>query len=314
MLDSRPIRHRACQCIWATVTALRLAWSLILKRFPPSGPLVVPFDEGRSRIYADMRTAFGRQLYRYRGNDPDLAFVRAHLQPGEVFVDGGAHVGMFTLVAASAVGPDGMVCAFEPNPETFEMLRRNVELNGLMKPPPPGPSPPEGAAAACVKLHEEALGDREGEAAFTVMDGDRAPWSHLGEGTEAPVSRTVKVRVTTLSSRIPREDWDRIGLIKLDLEGAEPAALRGMTPLLGLNRPDMLIELAPEHLARCGEAPLALVELLRGHGYDLLQPTPDPLRWRRFEAAGVPELPAERPNLLVTCSIGRLAERGIRTS
>lgn len=245
-----------------------------------------------------MRTAFGRQLYRYRGSDPDLAFVRAHLRPGEVFIDGGAHVGMFTLVAASAVGPNGMVCAFEPNPETFEILRRNVELNGL----------------AHVRLHREALGDRPGEVRFTVRAGDHAPWSHLGEPHGGEEGRTEPVRVTTLAERIPPDVWSRVALVKLDLEGAEPAALRGMTPLLGLNRPDMLIELVPEHLARCGEAPLALVELLRGHGYDLLQPTPDPLRWRRFEAAGVPELPVERPNLLVTCSVRRLAERGIRAS
>jgi tRNA G37 N-methylase Trm5 len=52
------------------------------------------------------------------------------LRAGDVVVDIGAHVGYFTLIAARSVGPEGRVYAFEPDPENYALLVRNIELNG----------------------------------------------------------------------------------------------------------------------------------------------------------------------------------------
>ena len=61
----------------------------------------------------------------------EMAFVMHFLRPGELFVDVGANVGAFTVLAAGVAG--AAVRAFEPNPGTFEMLERNVRLNGLQE-------------------------------------------------------------------------------------------------------------------------------------------------------------------------------------
>lgn len=263
-------------------TAVRCAWSLVLKRFPPGEALTVPFDEGRSRIYADIRTGFGRYLYRFRDADPDLCFVRQLLEPGQVFVDGGAHVGMFTLVAVRTVGTDGMVVAFEPNPETFAELQRNIALNRLTN----------------VMLHDKALGDKEGEATFAVMEGDRAPWSHLGEDSDEAGARSIRVCVTTLDLSIPRELWSRIGLIKLDLEGAEYAALRGGSVLLDAAHPPILMEFVPEHLRRFDVDGDDVLRLLCEHGYVLYRRLTNGGGWVRCSGEEAYNLDPERPNLL----------------
>jgi len=203
-------------------TAYRVAVSLLIRRRPHTGPVVAPFDGGRSRIYADLNTAFGLWLYRYCGCDPDLLFVGQILRPGDVFIDGGAHAGMFTLVAASAVGPEGEVHAFEPHPVTFQMLQKNVTLNGFQN----------------VVLHPEALGETDGETTFWAMDGDSAAWSHLGTADEGSEGTAVSVKLATVSTSVPRATWDRVKLIKLDLEGSELPALRGARELLEAVHPE----------------------------------------------------------------------------
>src|SRR5215469_14253271 len=113
-------------------TALRVTKSLVRRALPPLSRPPVPYDGGRSRIHADLHTALGLLLYRMGPpSDPDIALLRLLLEPGDVFVDGGANVGLFTLVAAASVGPTGAVIAFEPVASTRAALLANVKLNGF---------------------------------------------------------------------------------------------------------------------------------------------------------------------------------------
>ncbi|NLI01409.1 MAG: FkbM family methyltransferase [Chthonomonadales bacterium] len=277
-------------------TAVRVAWSMALKRRPPTRPLVVPFDEGRLRIYADMQTAFGRQMYRFGVLEPDLRLVRHLLRPGEVFVDGGAHVGLFSLVAAHAVGPEGTVYSFEPVSETFRQLAANALLNGL----------------ANVRMYCEALGAISGETDFTVMQGDRAPWSHMGSPSDGEVGVRLKVPVATLAERIPTEVWRKIALVKLDIEGAELDALRGGEPILDAAHPPILMEFVPGHFDGFGIKPHDVLAFLTDKAYRLLRPSDDPEVWISCSPEQAMHLDPERPNLLATVSLEAVSRRGVR--
>lgn len=276
-------------------TAARCAWSLVLKRFPPDRPLIVPFDEGHARIYADIGTGFGRFLYRFRDADPDLAFIRSLLRPGDVFIDGGAHVGMMSIVASRAVGPEGVVHAYEPNPATFANLSRNIELNRF----------------ANVVLHEEALGDRVGEAQFTVMDGDRAPWSHLGGDNEEVDARSVRVCMTALDQSVPHELWERVRLIKLDLEGAELYALRGAAALLEAVHPPILMEYVPGHLKSFGIDPEEPLTYLESRGYRILRHAAGAAAWEVCRRDDAMHLDRDSPNLLAVSDLDDLKAGGV---
>lgn len=61
--------------------------------------------------------------------DAFTEYLRTTLQPGMTFVDVGANVGLFTVIAGAVVGPSGKVIAYEPNPELFQYLARNVAMN-----------------------------------------------------------------------------------------------------------------------------------------------------------------------------------------
>lgn len=70
-------------------------------------------------------------IYAYHYEVGEREFVRRYLQIGDTFVDVGAHIGLFTLIAAHKVGPAGKVIAFEPCKTSFEVLKANIALNEL---------------------------------------------------------------------------------------------------------------------------------------------------------------------------------------
>jgi len=93
------------------------------------------------RTYPDCCMAFG--LY-----ELDTArIIRKLLRPGDTFVDGGANIGYFSLIAAKAVGPAGRVHAFEPQPDNRRRLEEHVAMNSLSK---------------VVTIHPVALSDARG--------------------------------------------------------------------------------------------------------------------------------------------------------
>lgn len=110
--------------------AARIVSSLVRNRLGRNSPTV---DLGVGiRVVADLSTPLGLSLYRYRPYlDPDLELVRSYLAPGDVFIDGGSNVGLYTLVAASCVGGEGHVFAFEPAPGVRLSTLRNVVTSGF---------------------------------------------------------------------------------------------------------------------------------------------------------------------------------------
>lgn len=193
--------------------------------------------------------------------------IKRLLRPGDHFVDGGANIGYFTLLAAQRVGPHGRVDAFEPQPENRARLEANLRVNAL---------------SDGVRLHAQALADRAGEAALHILQG---PQHNHGEASlfAAPGAATMAIATARLDEVLaglsPR-------LIKLDIEGAEPLAIAGMAGLLQGTRPPMvLMEHNAAAAARAGFAPTeALDRLLKAqpcyHVYRIgwrlrrIEPTP----------------------------------------
>lgn len=132
------------------------------------------------------------------------------LRPGDVFVDAGANVGFYTLLASRLVGPTGRVLAIEMMPATAAILRQHVAINDCTN----------------VEIVEKALSDRAGE---TIMA--RVPAGKHGQATVADFAHAYdtfeehEVETTTLDEVCGGRD--RIALLKLDLEGAELQATAG---------------------------------------------------------------------------------------
>jgi FkbM family methyltransferase len=275
-------------------TALRVAKSLARKRIERLSRVAVPYDGGRSAIYADLQTPLGLALYRYGYRDPDLDLMGRLLRPGDVVVDGGANVGLFTLVAANRVGPAGKVIAFEPGRGVRMSLMANIVLNRLTH----------------VEVVPFALAAEPGEARFRVFDAGGAGLNHL-VGADHEDGEMEIVTLTSLDAVLTPSDRDRLTFVKLDLEGAEHAALRGAAATLRHAHPDILIEIEAAHLARMGSSPSAIAEVLAGHGYRFYRPETDADGAPALSSA--PDLDARgaRPNIFATVDSARVRARGV---
>lgn len=185
--------------------------------------------DGGPTVVADLRTPHGRRLFGYGFCEPAAVAMRALLEPGDVMIDGGANIGLFTLLAAARVGAGGRVIACEPSPTTMGLLAANVARNDY----------------EWVDLREVALADVAGRLSLEVFD----PGSGFSSFAPAASGRQVEVEVTTLDE-VADEVMDRLALVKLDVEGAELRALKGASRILEAARPDFIVELEPEHLER----------------------------------------------------------------
>lgn len=263
-----PTRERRCGRSLVKV-AWRIGASLLRRR---SDLLAVPVVRiGGARVRADLRTPLGLLLYRYGFCPPEARLLAKLLRPGDVFVDGGANIGLFSLIGAAAVGPGGRVLACEPSPATMALLKANCKANRF----------------AMLDLHEVALSDRPGRARFTVFE----PGSGLASFTpEDGGGKSVDVAVTTLDALTQDLDGD-VAVVKLDIEGAEAKALCGAAGLIARDAPVFLVELEPEHLARQSSSIADVRDALEPHGYEAFAITPGALLsklsddWRPPDAA-----------------------------
>ena len=164
------------------------------------------------------------------------------LKPGDVFYDVGANVGFFTLLGSRLVGATGHVCAFEPIEENRAVLRRHLELNRISN----------------VTVVPCAVWDSERTLRFQGTQAT-ARVSSAGERT---------VNAVTLDDLHRRREMPLPAVIKLDVEGAELPALRGMTEVLRLAHPHMLIELHKANIDGADQDSLSLA-LLRDLGYTI---------------------------------------------
>ncbi len=167
------------------------------------------------------------------------------LQSGDVFVDVGANVGYFSILAASVVGTRGQVFAFEPDPTNFHLLQCSVKANGFgatVRAKCAGLATEAGAAR--LYLSEDNLGDHQ---IFDAGGGRESVSIELLNGTDY------------LTGRL-----SRIDLLKLDTQGSEQEVIAGLMPLLlRLDQaPRLIVELTPLSLRQCGSSGRQLIELL----------------------------------------------------
>jgi FkbM family methyltransferase len=167
------------------------------------------------------------------------------LQPCSVFVDVGANIGYFTVLAASIVGEGGKVFAFEPDPDNIRLLRASVELNKFqsqVESVEVGLS--NTAMAGRLYLSEDNLGDHQ---IFAGEEGRDSLPITLYNGSDY-----LRPRLTKLD------------LLKVDTQGSEFQVIAGLMPLLRQLPciPRIIIELTPYSLRQAGASGRQLIELL----------------------------------------------------
>ena len=193
-----------------------------------------------------------RALYVAQWVQPALVPVlEACLEPGDLFVDVGANIGVYATWAAKLVGPTGAVLALEPVPRTRAWLGQITARNGLDH----------------VEVIATAAGQEEGTAWMQTMDG-ASGLSRLTAGPETGIEVPITTLDRLLDSRVP-------ALIKIDVEGLELSVLKGARRALERTRATVVFE-APDFGG--GTGTIDCVRLLEAIGYRVFSLTPRGVR------------------------------------
>lgn len=227
------------------------AMNRLCRRPPPPFLTRLGAEIGGAAFVCDLRDGNAREVcFTGKYEAQETAIVLGVLRPGDTFIDVGANWGYFTLVAAAAVGATGRVVSVEPDPRLFEMLERNVAAN----------------AFAQVRAVRAAAGAAAGELTLTGFDAGGGNWGLSRVGTGGGFTFTA--RALALDDELDALGVDRVALLKLDIEGAEALALKGMAAGLRSGRYErLLVELHPTLLPALGSSAEAVIDELLAAGY-----------------------------------------------
>jgi FkbM family methyltransferase len=225
-----------------------------VKRLLGIRDLVVSLEPGVV-VSLDWSDFVQREMLFHGAYEPGtLALFRRLLADAELFVDIGAHVGQYSLVAAAALAGRGRVCAFEPTPKTAARLLQNVRHS----------------AATNLRVYTFGISDTAGLATMTEPE-PHLPGAENSGGTRIAGEYTLAshtIATVPLATVAATEGWHRIDVAKIDVEGHEAHVLRSLFAA-GVPRPrHLLIEFIPDSFAYDGR-PEQIPELLRTHGYEL---------------------------------------------
>lgn len=173
--------------------------------------------------------AVGSHILNGQSYEPHItALLTRYVQPGMAVIDIGANIGYLTMVIASLVQESGLVIAIEPNPENVKLLESTRRLNGFNQ----------------VQVIQVAAGRQTGILALNVSHSNGMTGELPGD-VEAILGARL-VPCLPLDILVPKDR--RIGLIKIDIEGAEYNALLGLAETLARWHPVIVSEFSPGSL------------------------------------------------------------------
>jgi FkbM family methyltransferase len=202
------------------------------------------------------KTALGRALYarlytlgKGLAERREMRFLREQVKPGMVVFDVGANIGFYTFLLADAAGPEGSVHAFEPDPVSFGILETRA------------------ARHQNVFGTRAAVGDRTGTVSLFCSPTNRAD-NRIHPSHDVQPAETFEVPLMTLDAYCAERGIEKIDAVKMDIQGAEVAALRGFASTLTRLRPAwLLVEFSPEHLRGAGSTPEDFWKILSDLGF-----------------------------------------------
>ena len=210
------------------------------------------------KIRLDLGDFIQRCMYLNVYEQRESSLIKGYLQPGMTFVDAGANVGYYTLMAASLVGPEGAVFAFEPSPYAFGRLIETVQNNPIPQ----------------VRAFQAGLSDVSGRARLYMQReaGRHTPGMIPHEGRDP-----IDVSVDTLDRFLAANGVEHVDLLKIDVEGFEPNVIRGAEGSMRRGKiRSILCEFNRYELGMNNSSTLHLYQTFVRHGYRTVGKAFDP--------------------------------------
>lgn len=188
----------------------------------------------------------------------ETSFVQQSLKPGMVFVDLGANIGYYTVIASGLVGSTGRVFAFEPEPRNFALLQKNIEINGCRNVVAENKAVAASPQRALLHLSRSNFGDHR----------THEPRS---EPSAKPEEKRLAINIEAISlDHYFKDGPTRLDFLKMDIQGTEYDAFIGMRQTLQQN-PDITIltEFWPKGLEQAGAKPQLFLREARIAGFTI---------------------------------------------
>lgn len=223
--------------------------SFVNRHFSPGKDIMVKV--GMHKMYAGtLDRIFALLLWKFSALEAFEAKLLGRIvRKGMVVYDIGANIGYYTLIFSDLVGKNGVVYAFEPEPENYRLLVKNIKANSCKN----------------VRAVKKAVSDKSGKVKFFVSEaykGDHS-MSDLGAG-----SKPIEVDSITIDNFVRNKA--KPDFVKIDAEGAEFLAVKGMAKLLESSKVIRLVcEFYPKGLMKCGDSPQEFLSRLESHGFKI---------------------------------------------
>lgn len=199
--------------------------------------------------------------------------LRRLVQPGMIVLDVGAHVGYYTRLLSRTAGARGRVIAFEPHPGTHQVLRQNTRALANVTPLQAAVAEREGSAELYDYLMMSASGSLHYDESLA-----RLQRAQMGAGDLAPRDREAfemqrfRVETVTIDGCLARLGIKRVDVVKMDIEGAELGALRGMRETIAASPGlQLVMEYNPGALHAFGHDPREALEELMRMGFESVE-------------------------------------------
>ncbi|MET8681148.1 FkbM family methyltransferase [Streptomyces sp. NPDC004647] len=206
-----------------------------------------------ARFAVDTQDLIQRYLYLFGVWEPHMThWLRRRLRSGDTFVDIGANIGYFSVLASRLVGSGGQVVAIEASPTFHRRLLQHAQLN----------------ACDNVRAVNTAVSDSRKMLTFVLASS-----KNMGANSIVPyegqAESTFEIEARPLTEVLSPAEITNARVIKIDVEGAEGGVVQGLTPLLDQLRPDaeITVEVTPARMAQLGDSVDELTETMRVHGF-----------------------------------------------
>ncbi|MFJ8360610.1 FkbM family methyltransferase [Streptomyces sp. NPDC093984] len=206
-----------------------------------------------ARFAVDTQDLIQRYLYLFGVWEPHMTrWIQRRLKPGDGFVDVGANIGVFSVLASHLVGDRGQVVAIEASPAFHHRLLQQARLNGCRN----------------IRAVNAAVSDAPTTLTF-VLASSRNMGANSIVPYDGPAESTFEIDALPLPELLDPQEIANARVIKIDVEGAEGRVVRGLAPVLDKLRPDaeITVEVTPERMARLGDRAEDLMSTMADAGF-----------------------------------------------
>lgn len=218
---------------------------------------IIKYWKGGLKIKCYLDSFLARLIYLEDFENTEIDFINNFLKEGDIFIDIGSNIGLFSLNASVKVGPRGKIVSFEPTPVTYNRLIENINLNGFNN----------------IKPFQIAISDKTEKKQLLISKDGYDAWNSFGMPTRGANLEKVEV-VCYKIDEIDKIDSDfhKASLIKIDIEGWELNALKGGAEFFSKpDAPTLLIEFTDDNAKNAGTSCREIYLFLQQLGYQMYE-------------------------------------------